>query len=575
MEEIGLIRDLAVVWLIAFFAGAICAKLRTPAMVGYIAAGVFLGPSGARLIENVEHIRVLSEIGVALLLFTLGVELSLRHIFASAHRTVLAGLLQMVITTVAAAALSLGLRISDGFGPALLFGFVAALSSTAMVTKILVDRGEAETSHARLLIAMLLFQDLSLIPVVALLPALSPQAGDPGSALLIAGAKAALLVVLVLAGSTIVIPRVLDSVVKTNSRELFVLTVMSICLGVAVISSQLGVSLALGAFLGGIMVSERPYGQQVLADILPLRDLFATLFFVSIGLMLNPQYITDYPLQVTALALFLLFGKSLLAALAARVATKATWTAVLTGFGLGQAGEFSLVVATLGRSWGLMSESAYNLFLSASIISLFLSPALITILPKVVARLMDRDTTFGTISQNPADVATGLRGHLVLCGFGRIGRNIGLSLASYGIPVVVVDVNAEVAEELQMLGIRHVYGDAFSRAVLSRAGVENADCVVVAIPDPVIALNIINVVRASNPNAKIVVRAHHIEDADGLKAAGASAIVQPEFEASVELLKLSMVAMKRSRAEIELASKDMRRYAHLLFQPDLTTRETI
>lgn len=574
MEELGLIRDLAVVWLTALVAGAICTRIRTPPMVGYIAAGVFLGPFGAGLIGNVEHIRVLSEMGVALLLFALGVELSLKHIFASAHRTVVAGLLQVILTVVIAGIFASTLGITVGWKSAMVFGFMTALSSTALVTKLIVDRGEAETSHANMLISILLLQDLCLIPVVALLPTLN-GAGDSIAALAWALGKAALLVIVVVFGATWFTPRLLNAVVKANSRELFILTVISLCLVVALLGHHLGLSLALGAFLAGITVSERPYGQQVLADIMPLRDLFATLFFVSVGLLLQPNFIAANLGMVAAFVTLITIGKAAIAWVALSVATKAKWTAALTSVGLAQVGEFSFVLATLATAQGLISDSAYNLFFAGAVISLFLSPALIAMAPKLLMPFMSaqKGTTPEILSEPEA--GTALSGHVVLCGFGRMGRHVGLSLASYGIPLVVVEVSPEAADELRTMGIPHVYGDAFSPMVLARAGAARAACVIMAIPDPVVTLNAIDYVRTHNTEAKVIVRAHHLEDADALRVAGASAIVQPEFEASLELLKLAMVAMQRSNVEIELASKDLRRYAHLLFQPDLRTHETL
>lgn len=569
MEELALVRDLAVVWLAALVVGAVCVRFRLPVIAGYIVAGLLIGPFGARLIAETAQIKVLAELGVALLLFALGVELSIRKVFASAGRVIAAATCQIGFTVIAGWLLATAYGLVPNVLSGIIFGFICALSSTAVVTKLLVDRAETETLHGRVIVPILLIQDLALVPFVALLPVIEQASNGSFWVLALAFGKAALLIIGVVVGAVAIVPRVLASVSRTNSRELFLLTAISLCLVVALLSKQLGVSLALGAFLGGIMISERPYGHQVLADIMPLRDLFATLFFVSVGMLLNPVFIAAHWGQVAIFVMLLIIGKALIAGASAWIATKSVWSAVLVGLGLAQIGEFSFVLATLGHTAGLLPDSLYNLFFAGAVVSLALSPTLIAKAPKLLAKV----PVFRLIRRTQhAEVESqiGMKDHLILCGFGRMGRSIGLTLQSYRIPFVVIELNGRVIEELEEHDIRYIYGDAFNHLVLAKANLKHATCLVVTVPDPVVALHVITFARSQNPEVGIIVRANRSQDIDLFRAAGANAVVQPEFEASIEATKMALIRMHRPRNEILMAMRDIRHQGYLMFRPQLS-----
>ncbi|HEY9869393.1 MAG TPA: cation:proton antiporter, partial [Candidatus Obscuribacterales bacterium] len=371
-------------------------------------------------------------------------------------------------------------------------------------------------------------------------------------------------------GALAVVPRLLAYVSRTNSRELFLLTAISLCLVVALVSQQLGVSLALGAFLSGIMISERPYGHQVIAEIMPLRDLFASLFFVAIGMLLNPLFIVSHWAEVSILVLLLILGKALIAGASAWIATRSVWSSVLAGVALAQVGEFSFVLATLAHSGGLLSNSLYNLFLAGAVVTLAVSPALIAGTPALLARLplfrFARRAERAAVEEH-----RGLKDHLILCGFGRMGRSIGLALQSYRIPFVVIELNGEVTEELEARGIRHIYGDAFNHLVLEKANLRQAACLVLTMPDPVIVLHVITFARGENPEIRIIARASRSQDVDLFRAAGADAVIQPEFEASIEATKMALVSMQRPRDEILRALREIRRRGYMIFRPQLAS----
>lgn len=575
MEELGLIRDLAIIWCAAVVVGAVFLRLKLPLIAGYIVAGLITGPFGARLISDSHQIHVLAEFGVALLLFALGVEISLKKIFSSAGKTILAGISQILLTMLMVFGYAYAANVTRDLVPGLIFGLICALSSTALVTKVLVDRGETETLHGRLLVPMLLIQDLSLIPIVALIPVLEHPGSDMLVIVFMALAKAMLLVGVVALGSTVLVPRILGSVARSGSREMFTLTALGICLGVAFMSKSLGVSLALGAFLGGIMISERPYGHQVLVDILPLRDLFGSVFFVSIGLLLDPSFIASHWLQVLLFVALLIAGKALAAAVSACFATGSLWSAGLIGIGLAQIGEFSFVLAAISYKAGLLPDSLYNLFFAGAVVTLMVSPALMAFAPNLFSRipLLRLDRRAGHWEEDAPTKE--LKSHLILCGYGRIGKHLGTILQQYEIPFAVVEVNASIIDELHAKNVPCVYGDAFSPLVLSKANIRDAACLVVTVPDAVVAVHIITSARAENSNIRIIARAHRSEDIELFRAAGANAVVQPEFEASVEITKMSLIGMERSGHEVRSALKDIRRLGYMLFQPELLTDDFV
>lgn len=571
MEELALIRDLSIIWAAALVVGYLCVRLRQPIIAGYILAGIAIGPHGLKLIDQSQQISVLAEFGVALLLFALGVEVSLRQIFSSAFKIIIAGLCQILGTAALGWYLAELTGLSSGPGGGFLFGFICALSSSVVVTKVLMERGELDSSHGQILVPMLVIQDLSLVPVISLLPVMKSTGGDALGLIAIALAKAAVFIVFIIWSATKLVPLILSRVVHSNYRELFLLTIISICLLIAIVGHELGLSLALGAFLAGIMISESTYGHQALADLLPLRDLFSTVFFVSVGMLLNPSFIVEHWLQVAIFVFVLILGKALIAGAAASIVTPNLRRASLVGVGLAQIGEFSFVLALTGYKSEILSESLYNLFFAGAVVSLIAAPFLMSSFPALIRRLTSPGSKKDErrIADRDSAGAAGMNGHVVLCGYGRIGRNLGLVLHSYAIPVVVIELNAAITGELEELNIPFVYGDALSRIVLLRANLREASVLVVTIPDPVAAISIIDIARHYNPEIKIIARAHRSEDIDIFRATGANAVVQPEFEASIEITRLTLLSLNTPDPEIQTALTTIRQRRYSIFQPDI------
>lgn len=576
MHETLLLTDLAVVWISALLAGYICARLKQPLAAGYIIAGIIIGPYGIKLIDQTNQIHDLAEFGVALLLFALGVEVSLRQMLGSAVKTIIAGLLQISLTVAATCGLlalfapfAFGQGSTPGWSATSLFGFICALSSTAIVTKLLDTRHETESQHGQILVPILLVQDLSLVPLISLMPVFQSTNSSLMEPLLWAIAKSSLLIALVVACATRILPRVFSWIAHSNSRELFILTVISLCFGIALISKELGLSLALGAFLAGITISESPYGHQALSDLLPLRDLFATVFFVSVGLLLNPTYVAAHWVEVSVFVVALMVGKALIGTISSLAATKSLFTAILVGVSLAQIGEFSFVLALVGRDAGILPDSLYNLFLSGAVVSLIASPPLINAVPAILKKIAWRQDLFKSGWEDEKLKEGKWSEHVVLCGYGRIGRNIGQTLKNSGMQIVVLEIDGSIVAELRDQGIDYVYGDSSRRVVLKEAHLQTASCLVVAVPDPLATLATIRLARRINPGLCILARVHRKEDVDVFRAAGANAVIQPEFEASIEITRLILLHLGRSDTEIQKALAQVRARRIEEFQPNI------
>lgn len=551
LSELQLILDLSLVWLAAAIFGFAAVALKQPAMAGYMLAGLIIGPHGVKLISNSEQISVLAELGVALLLFALGLEVSFRQLLFRTNRVVAAGIFQIVITTLGFSWAVVHFGLAPDLKSGIVFGFIVALSSTVVATKMLSERGETDSIHGRILIPLLIVQDLSLIPAMSLIPALKDAGGDTGIALLMALGKALVLVAVVIIMSTKILPPLLAKVASTNSRELFLLFMICLCLGVAIASHELGLSIALGAFLAGIMVSESPYAHQALSDLIPLRDLFATVFFVSVGMLLDPAYIYLHWNEVIIFVGVLILGKALIATAASLLATNSLTSATLAGLCLAQVGEFSFVLATVGNKAGLITGSLYNLFFAAAVISMIASPSIISWLSPIIRRIRPPETLNAGSDKQVSHLP--LTGHTVVCGFGRVGKNVALAIREAGIPVAVVELDGAAIEDLKQRHIPFVYGDAGSRLVLSECNITEATTLVVTLPDPLAAVNIIKMAREVNSNLRILVRAHRPADRAAFKEAGAAQIVQPEFEASLELTKQALLGQNAEQGQLAKA----------------------
>lgn len=540
MAQLYVLGDLVVLFGAALVVVLVLNRLRLPTIAGFLVAGALIGPSGVGWIADAHEIEQLAEVGVVLLLFTIGLEFSLGELRRLGGVLVVGGGLQVTLTTAAVAALAHAAGVPPAKG--VFYGFLVALSSTAIVLKGLAERGETDAPQGRLIVGVLLFQDLCVVPMMLLVPMLGGQGGGPAGvarALL----TAAVVVVATLALARVVVPRVLHLVAATRARDIFILAVVLICGGIAWLTSLVGLSLALGAFLAGIALADSEYGHQALADMLPLREIFTSLFFVSMGMLLDVRVLADAPVAILAMVGALVVGKAGIAAVAGLVARFPLRVAVLAGLALAQVGEFSFVLAALGQRLGLVGPAEMRLFFAASVLTMLVTPFALRYGPHAAAgaaRLRALDRLFGRSRRELAPVPEDLTDHVVVLGYGVGGRMLAEVLRSAGVPFVVLDINAESVREALQRGEPVHYGDVTSPDILERARVGAARQVAVLLNDPGATLRAVRIVRRLAPQVTIVARARYVADVQSLLQAGANEAVAQEFEASLEVIRRVM-----------------------------------
>ena len=534
--------------------------VRLPPIVGFLLTGVLLGPHGLAVIQNIHEVEQLAEIGVILVLFAIGLEFSLADLLRMRRAVLVGGSIQLfgVVGLVFAGLVVVGVDARE----ALFLGMIASLSSTAVVLRLLQQRAEVDAPHGRTALAVLVYQDLMIVPMMLLIPVLSGEGGGLGRALLGFGAKAAVVLVMVWVLARLVVPRILAGVVATRSRDMFLVAVVAICLLVAWAGAEAGLSLALGAFLAGLIVSESDYSHQALSDIIPFRDLFASFFFVSIGMLLDVRLVLESPLFVAALLLGVLALKGLAAGVATTALGLSLRTAVLTGLALSQVGEFSFILAGSGASQGLMSPESYQWFLVAAVASIALTPFLIAVGPRVADAVdglpIPPRFRVGALPKSASPAAEGVDDHLVVVGFGVNGSNVARAARVGGIPFVVIEMNPTVVREQRALGVDIHYGDASQAAVLEHAGVARARVVVVAISDAAATRRVVALVRTLSPSCHVVARTRYLREVEPLRAAGAHLVIPEELETSLEIVARVLAAYLVPRRDIEGFLAEMR-----------------
>ena len=569
MAELPFLRDLVVLLLLSLGIVLAFQRLRQPSIVGFLAAGVVLGPHGLSLVREVHQVELLAEVGVILLLFTLGLEFSLSALAALRRQVLVGGGAQALATLALAAPLALSVA---GWRAALLMGGLVALSSTAIVLKLLMERGDVDTPYGRAAVGILLLQDLLVIPMmlgVVLLAERAPAAPGPTGVALASGL---VVVAAILAAARWLIPRFLAAVVRTRRRELFVLTVVLICLGTAWATNLVGLSLALGAFLAGVAVSESEYGAQALADVLPLRDTFSSLFFISIGMLLDLGFVARRPLLVAGAVLAVLALKVLTGIGAVRVLGLPLRPAVLGGFAVAQVGEFSFVLAQAGVTLDVLDADLYQVFVAVAVTSMFATPFMFALAERLGDRLGAARLP-GWLGGRalPAEPAPAVPGnHVVIAGYGLNGRNLARVLREVEIPYVIADTNPELVWAARARGEPIVFGDVTRPEVLEHLRLDRARALVVAISDPPSTRRIVSVARAGWPHLTIVARTRYLSEVEQLHRLGASEVVPEEFETSIEIFAKVLATYDVPRALIVQKIDQVRREHYAVWrEPDL------
>ena len=577
MQDLSVLRDLAIIIGLAIPIVALAHRVRVPPLVGFLLVGVVIGPHGVALIPEPEAVSALSEIGVVLLLFGIGLELSLSDVLRRGRAVLVTGGAQMA--GMVGLAVLLGLATGTPLGRTLFYGGLAAMSSTAVVTKSYADRGELDTPHGREVVSILVFQDLCIVPLILLLPLLAGEEGATGlgvwTRMLVSLAVMTALVI----GGRFAVRRVLDHIVGLRDRELFTLCVGFFGIATALVTAAAGFSLAIGAFLAGLIISESEYGLQALSDVLPFRALFSGVFFTSIGMLLVLPLVLSQPLVLVAATLVLILVKSVVAAGAVLARGHGLETSLMSGLSLAQVGEFSFVLAAVGLPLGLFAGDDYQVFLSVAALSMMATPFLIKsarpVSESIGARFKGSVWTDATDVEAAGAVGTEeLTDHAVVVGYGVAGRYLARMLQAAGIACAVIDQSAELVRRARSDGLSAVYGDGTRHTMLERVACQRARIIVFAISSPVEERRGVAVAREVAPAAQIVVRTRYVRAIDDLMRLGASQVVVEEFEASLELFAraLESYEIPTTRITHELEAVRNEHYGLLrgTAAPDLT-----
>lgn len=535
MHEFALLRDLLILIAIAIPAVALAQRVNVPSIVAFLLAGIVIGPSGLGLIARSDDVMLLAEVGVVLLLFEIGLEVSLTRVIRSRATIMLGGFTQVGLTLAATA----GIAMVTGMPPsqAVVFGCVIAVSSTAIVLKSYQDRGELDTPQGRISLAVLLFQDLMIVPMIVLIQILgSGSAGGDWSNALRPVIGLGVLIVLVPVGVRLV-PAVLGRIPDLRESELFTLTIGLLVLGTAFMTASLGLSLAVGAFIAGLVISESEYGAQATSDVLPFRALFSGIFFTSVGMLLDLRFVVDHLPLVTGVTAAVIVGKALVVVgVVVVVLRRPLFTAILTGISLAQIGEFAFVLASVATGAGLLTGATYQVFLAAAVFSMLATPFLVKAARPVaegVVRLAG-----GVVRDKDDDrAAPDLEDHAIIVGFGMSGHHLARVLKAAHLKYIVLETNGLVARAARQEGESILFGDGTRSEVLVKAGIRQARVFVMNISSPVDERRGIAVARQLNPDVKILVRTRAVNAMADLKACGADDVVVEEYEAALELFQ--------------------------------------
>lgn len=561
-HELPLLINIAAALVAAFIGGLIARRIGLPTIVGYIVAGIAIGPFTPGFVGDTETITQLAELGVIFLMFGVGLHFSLRDLWAVRDTAIPGAIAQMLIAT------GLGFALTQMWGwpaPAgLVLGLAISVASTVVLLRGLMDNGLLNTSHGKVAVGWLVLEDLATVLILVLLPALfSSNDSNPlltaGSALL----RAAAFVGLMLFAGARFVPWLLMRIVNTRSRELFILAVVALALGTAVGSAEFfGVSLALGAFLAGVVIGESSVSHQVGAEVAPFRETFAVLFFVSVGMLVNISYLVANAGQVVALTALIVVGKYVITVLLGVFFPRPAHTMLVVAVGLSQIGEFSFIVGQAGVSLGVLSQDQYSLILASALLSILVNPLMFRFIPVAESALQRLPTLWRLLDRHgptPQLPAEKLADHVVIVGYGRVGQHIVHVLKRLGIPILVVEMDGGQAAAFEQQGVPTLFGDAANSEVLSHAGLERAQALVVTVPDQAAAEIIVASARDLAPKLPIIARASIESGVERLTKLGARDVIYPELEGGLEVLRGTLLTLGYPMLDVQQFTDAVRR----------------
>jgi len=565
--EIPLLNDIVIIFGLSIGIIFICHRLRVPTIVGFLLAGILAGPYGLGLIRAVHEVEILAEIGVALLLFTIGIEFSLQRLLQIKKSVLIGGSIQVLLTFFVAFVIAR--QLGQPVGNSIFIGFLISLSSTAIVLKLLQERAEVDSPHGSTALGILIFQDIIIVPMILVTPLLAGATGNAGESVLVLIAKGIGIIGLVIVSAKWIVPRVLYQIARMRSQELFLLSIIVICLAVAWATSSAGLSLALGAFLAGLIISESEYSHQALGNILPFRDVFTSFFFVSIGMLLDVGFLFRHPGSIALITLSVLVFKAIIAGSVTILLGFPFRTSILVGLALGQVGEFSFILSKTGVEHGLLAGDIYQMFLAFSILSMAATPFIIALAPRLADIIL--------LLPLPKRLITGFypipeinikskKDHLIIIGFGMNGRNVARAARLSGIPYAIIEMNPETVKSEHAKGEPIYYGDSTQETVLQNANIKNARIAVVAINDPTATRRITEVIRRISPKVHLIVRIRYLQEMKPLYELGADEVIPEEFETSVEIFTRVLTKYLMPRDEIERLVAEVRADGYEMFR---------
>ncbi|MGZ8384182.1 MAG: cation:proton antiporter domain-containing protein, partial [Nitrospira sp.] len=571
MTDYGVLANLLVIFTASIAVVFVFHQFRLPSIAGFLVAGALIGPYGLNLISDIETVRALAEIGIVLLLFTIGIEFSLVHLVSMRRLMFLAAPIQVggVLCIAWLGAMLAGLSWQQG----VFWGFLFSLSSTAIVLKTLAERGDSDSIHGRATIGILVFQDLAVVPMMLLTPILGGQSDGGALAILLTLGESVLVVALVIGASWYLVPKVLGHIVRSRSRELFLLTIIVSCLGIAWLSSLGGLSLALGAFIAGLVISESEYSHQAMAEVLPFRDSFNSLFFVSIGILMDWRVLFSHPLPVAGLLAAVLLVKFVAGAGAVLLAEVPLRSAIMVGIALAQVGEFSFLLAQQGQESGFLRGDPYQVFLAVSVLSMIVTPFLMQWSPHLARRAeawqrlrhwLPSHTTGHVVQTEGKQVR--VKDHVIIVGYGLNGRNLARVLGETEIPYLALDLDGDIVSREAKHGVPVYYGDGTNPNVLRHMKIDDAKVLVVAISDPFITRRAVQVAKGLNPQLHVVVRTRYLRELEELHQLGADDVVPEEFETSIEIFSIVLQTYKLPQEFVMQKAKQIRHEGYALLR---------
>ena len=563
----AVLRDIVVIFALSTLVNYLFTRIKVPTIIGYLLTGIIAGPHLFGLIRSPHEIEIMAEIGIVLLMFTIGLEFSLEHLYKIRKVVFLGGFIQVVLTTFITLVIVHSFHIE--WKAALFTGFLTALSSTAVVLKILQERSELTSNYGRTVLGILIFQDILLVPMLLFTPMLGgSDSGNQGQYLILMG-KAVFIITLVFIGNRWLMPRLLRAIAMTKNQELFIMSILLICLAVALLTSTLGLSLAFGAFLAGLMVSESEYSHNAFGHLIPFKDTFSSFFFVSIGILLDLNYVAQHPVLVILTVVVVILIKSTIAGITAFFLGHTFRGVIMVGIALSQIGEFSFILARMGMDYDILSQEIYQLFLSVAVITMSVTPLHMLASKKIANGILKLPLPQGLVNgifPLPEIDIPEFKDHIVFIGKDSRALSLSSMAKSMNLPYVSIVFDPASARKRQQKGETVIYGDAINDPILLKGHVDKAKIIVVSVGNLITSMSILQHIRKLNAKAYVLVRTKHVEDIEELYQLGADQVIPEEFETAIELFERVLTKVNTPPREINKIVGDIRDHHYGIFR---------